>query len=119
MTWRGRPGAHGCAAAAAYTPLRQRPVHMCHVSGRPARARKPARVCSHLLNPKPNPIAPGEELQARKLGLLYFTAAAGLAPADCLPLYLAAAADPTEPVARRAEELLRKRYARTAPPRGG
>ena len=53
----------------------------------------------------------GAHLQARKLGLLNFTAAAGLAPADALPLYLAGAADPGEAVARRAEELLRKRRA--------
>lgn len=53
----------------------------------------------------------GADLQARKLGLLNFTAAAGLAPADALPLYLAAAADPGEALARRAEELLRKRRA--------
>ncbi len=53
----------------------------------------------------------GEELEARKLGVLNFTAAAGLAPADALPLYLAGAADPREAVSRRAEELLRKRCA--------
>ncbi|KAK9834910.1 hypothetical protein WJX81_007994 [Elliptochloris bilobata] len=51
----------------------------------------------------------GAELEARKLGVLNFTAAAGLAPADALPLYLAGAADPREAVSRRAEELLRKR----------
>lgn len=53
----------------------------------------------------------GTDLEARKLGLLNFTAAAGLAPADMLPLYLVGAADPGEAVARRAEELLRKRRA--------
>ena len=55
--------------------------------------------------------AAGAQLQARKLGLLNFTAAAGLAPADALPLYLVGAADPGEAVARRAEELLRRRRA--------
>ncbi len=63
---------------------------------------------------KPGPYeryAAGADLEARKLGLLNFTAAAGLAPADALPLYLVGAADPGEAVGRRAEELLRKRRA--------
>ena len=39
-------------------------------------------------------------LQKRKLGILNFTAAAGLEPGAALLLYLIAAADPQDPVSR-------------------
>jgi len=50
-------------------------------------------------------------LQARKLGVLNFTAMAGIAPAEVLSIYLAAASDPTDPVQKRGDELLKKRCA--------
>ncbi|DBB07277.1 TPA: hypothetical protein ACH3X3_008782 [Trebouxia sp. C0006] len=54
-------------------------------------------------------------LQKRKLGILNFTAAAGLEPGAALLLYLIAAADPQDPVSRRGEELLRKRCGLDSP----
>jgi proteasome component ECM29 len=48
-------------------------------------------------------------LRARKLGALELTVAAGAPPAECLSLYLAAAADPHEAVARRGEDLAKRR----------
>jgi proteasome component ECM29 len=50
-------------------------------------------------------------LQARKLGVLNFTAMAGIAPAEVLAIYLAAASDPTDAVQKRGDELLKKRCA--------
>jgi proteasome component ECM29 len=50
-------------------------------------------------------------LQARKLGVLNFTAMAGILPAEVLSTYLAAASDPTDPVQKRGDELLKKRCA--------
>ncbi len=50
-------------------------------------------------------------LQARKLGVLNFTAMAGIAPAEVLAIYLAAASDSTDPVLKRGDELLKKRCA--------
>jgi hypothetical protein len=45
-----------------------------------------------------------------KSGILNFTVAAKVAPAEVILLYLVAAADPDDAVARRGEELLKKRY---------
>jgi Proteasome stabiliser len=53
----------------------------------------------------------GATLTSRKLGILNFVAAAGVAPTEVLLHYLVAACDPTEAVARRGEELMRKRCA--------
>ena len=44
-----------------------------------------------------------------KYGILNFTAASRIAPGECILLYLVAAADPDDAVARRGEELLKKR----------
>lgn len=44
-----------------------------------------------------------------KLGILNLTAAAKVAPAECFLPYLVAAADPDDAVARRGEELSKKR----------
>ncbi len=46
-----------------------------------------------------------------KSGILNFTAAAQIASAECILLYLVAAADPDDAVAQRGEELLKKRWA--------
>ncbi|KAL3147888.1 hypothetical protein ABBQ32_002606 [Trebouxia sp. C0010 RCD-2024] len=54
-------------------------------------------------------------LQKRKLGILNFTAAAGMDPNEALLLYLIAAADPQDAVSRRGEELLRKRCGLDSP----
>lgn len=51
----------------------------------------------------------GAALQRRKLGLLNFTAAAGVDPTEVLTLYLAAACDPNDVVNKRGDELLKKR----------
>ena len=53
-------------------------------------------------------------LTRRKLGVLNFTAAAGVAPREVLLHYLVAAADPQDAVSRRGEELLAKRCAHEA-----
>jgi proteasome component ECM29 len=50
-------------------------------------------------------------LTRRKLGVLNFSAAAGLAPREVFLHYVVAAADPQDAVSRRAEELLGKRCA--------
>jgi len=55
----------------------------------------------------PSPAA----LQTQKLGVLNFTALAGVRPEECLQLYLAAACDPGEQVQRRGDELVKKRCA--------
>lgn len=57
------------------------------------------------------PFPDAATLQARKLGILNFTALAAISPAEVLPLYLAAASDPSEGIARRGDELLKKRCA--------
>ncbi len=54
--------------------------------------------------------SPGDTLWQVKLGILNFTAACQIAPAECILPYLVAAADPLDPVAQRGEELLKKRY---------
>jgi hypothetical protein len=48
-------------------------------------------------------------LVAKKLGILNFTAAAGLAPGEVVLHYLIASTDPQDAVARRGEELSKKR----------
>ena len=53
--------------------------------------------------------SPGDALSEVKLGILNFTAACQIAPAECILPYLVAAADPVDPVAQRGEELLKKR----------
>ena len=53
--------------------------------------------------------SPGDTLAQMKLGILNFTAVTQVAPAECILLYLVAAADPDDAVARRGEELLKKR----------
>ena len=45
-----------------------------------------------------------------KLGFLTFTEAADMDASHVLQHYLVAAADPQDPVARRGDELLRKRH---------
>ncbi|KAK9863656.1 hypothetical protein WJX84_005457 [Apatococcus fuscideae] len=50
----------------------------------------------------------GETVLARKLGVLNFIGAAGLPPGECLLLYVAAASNPQDAVARRGEELQKK-----------
>ena len=52
---------------------------------------------------------PGDALSRLKSGILNFTAAGQIAPAECILLYLVAAADPDDAVAHRGEELLKKR----------
>jgi proteasome component ECM29 len=59
----------------------------------------------------PEPLYNPTILQSRKLGVLNFTAMAGIAPAEVLALYLAAASDPSDPILRRGDELLKKRCA--------
>ena len=51
----------------------------------------------------------GDSLSQVKLGILNFSAAAELAPQECMLLYLVAAADPDDAVAKRGEELSKKR----------
>jgi len=46
-------------------------------------------------------------LQRQKLGVLNFTAAAGVKPSQVLALYLAASCDPSDAVSRRGDELLK------------
>ena len=57
------------------------------------------------------PFSDPKTLQNRKLGLLNFSALAAIPPSQVLPLYLAAASDPTDVISRRGEELLKKRCA--------
>lgn len=54
-------------------------------------------MCTHHFF-LPLPSLPGDTLARRKLGLLTFSAAAGLAPAEMLLVYLAASCDPNEQV---------------------
>ncbi|PRW21127.1 proteasome-associated ECM29-like protein isoform X1 [Chlorella sorokiniana] len=51
----------------------------------------------------------GDALLRQKLGFLNFSFAAGWDPTEMLPVYLAAACDPSEQVSRRGDELLKKR----------
>ncbi|CAK0785632.1 hypothetical protein CVIRNUC_008843 [Coccomyxa viridis] len=51
----------------------------------------------------------GDSLSQVKLGILNLSAAAELAPRECMLLYLVAAADPDDAIARRGEELSKKR----------
>lgn len=48
-------------------------------------------------------------LSVRKMGILNWTVRVGLAPQDCVPLYLAASCDPSDQVNRRGEELSKRR----------
>ncbi|KAK9810293.1 hypothetical protein WJX72_008148 [[Myrmecia] bisecta] len=57
----------------------------------------------------------GDVLVNRKLGILNFTAAAGLPPADVVLHYLVAATDSADAVSRRGDELLRKRCGLDSP----
>lgn len=54
-------------------------------------------------------LSAGDRLSQMKSGILNFTAAAKIAPAEVILLYLVAAADPDDAIARRGEELLKKR----------
>ena len=54
-------------------------------------------------------LSAGNSLSQVKLGILNLSAAAELAPQECMLLYLVAAADPDDAVARRGEELSKKR----------
>ena len=54
-------------------------------------------------------LSAGDSLSQVKLGLLNLSAAAELAPRECMLLYVVAAADPDDAVARRGEELSKKR----------
>ena len=54
--------------------------------------------------------AAGANLVQMKSGILNFTAAGKVPPAECILLYLVAAADPDDSISRRGEELLKKRF---------
>lgn len=54
--------------------------------------------------------AAGANLVQMKSGILNFTAAGKVLPAECILLYLVAAADPDDSISRRGEELLKKRF---------
>lgn len=57
-----------------------------------------------------SPMVAERTLTNMKLGILNFTAAAGIAPGEVVIHYLVASVDPQDAVARRGEELSRKRY---------
>ncbi|GAB4815511.1 hypothetical protein N2152v2_002557 [Parachlorella kessleri] len=102
-------GPSSALAAAQQAQQVQQPQPM-EVDGGPAGPAVPAGLSRADVAAVEGKQAPTVEVLARrKLGLLNFSAAAGLDPSELLLVYLAASCDPQEQVSKRGEELLKKR----------